>query len=268
MAASPRPSVLNRFKFQDANAIVTGATGGIGLAIVERLIQRGTRVIAVGRRQQRLQSMATRMGESLIPVAVDLSDPNSIDVIAEQAKTHFGERLDLLVNNAGVGAIGPFAEADSERLRTLFEVDFFAAVELSRRLMPMLVAGSPSTLCNIGSVLGHCAVPDKAEYCAAKFALHGWSDALRSEWRRYGITVTLVSPSTTRSEFFDSLVGSDGDVESRSIGSWSTDQVGDAAIRAIERRRREMILSLGGKLLVYADRFVPDIVSRFLARQN
>lgn len=257
---------MSRFQFENARAVVTGATGGIGLAITERLIDRGAHVIAVGRRQNRLDSIADRLGERFIPLAADLSVPTSVDSIAELVSVRFDGKLDLLVNNAGVGAIGPFAEADAERLRTLFEVDFFSAVELSRRLMPMLTRAAPSTLCNIGSVLGHCAVPDKAEYCAAKFAIHGWSDAIRAEWRRHGITVTLVSPSTTRSEFFDSLVGTQSDTKSRSIGSWSTDQVGDAVITAIERRRREMILSWGGKLLVYADRFVPDVVSRILSR--
>ncbi len=90
-------------------------------------------------------------------------------------------QVDLLVNNAGVGAIGPFADASADRMRSVMEVNFFAPVELTRSLLPSLRRGRASVICNISSVLGHRAVPNKSEYCASKFALHGWSDALRAE---------------------------------------------------------------------------------------
>src|SRR5204862_1887651 len=110
--------------------------------------------------------------------------------------------LDALVNNAGIGALGRFDQADEARLRQVMEVNFFAPAEFVREALPHLKAGNRPIVVNIGSVLGHRAVPEKSEYCASKFALHGFSDALRAELAPLGIDVLLVSPSTTTSEFF------------------------------------------------------------------
>jgi short-subunit dehydrogenase len=123
-------------------------------------------------------------------------------------------------------------------------------------------------ICNVGSVLGHRAVPNKSEYCAAKFALHGWSDSLRAELRPCGIQVTLVSPSTTRSEFFDAVIDTPVGEKIRGFGSWSAGRVAHAALAAIVARRAEVILSLGGKALVYADRLAPPLINFALAERD
>ena len=146
------------------------------------------------------------------------------------------------------------------------EVNFFASAELTRSMIPLLQRGHAPVICNISSVLGYCAVPGKSEYCASKFALHGWSDSLRAELAADGIQVTLVSPSTTKSEFFDSLIETGDEQTSRGFGSWTPEKVARQAFRAIRFRRREVILSLGGKALVYADRFAPSLVAAALDR--
>lgn len=173
--------------------------------------------------------------------------------------------LDLLINNAGVGALGPFAAASPARLRQVMEVDFFAPAEFLREALPLLERGEQPMVANIGSVLGHCAVPDKSEYCAAKFALHGLSDAVRIELKERGIDLLLVSPSTTRSEFFARVIDGDGSREARRSGMPPT-RVAELTLRAIEAGKREVILSWGGKLLVWADRLLPTLVDRLLTR--
>jgi short-subunit dehydrogenase len=188
--------------------------------------------------------------------------------IIDQAASVRGGRVDLLVNNAGIGAIGPFAEATEQRMRQIMEVNFFAPVELIRGLIPHLRQGRESVICNIGSVLGHRAVPDKSEYCASKFALHGFSDSLRAELSSDGIQVTLVSPSTTRSEFFDSLVETEATTTSKSLGSWSPQRVARTTLAAICKRRSEVICSLSGKVLVYADRISPPLMNKILAKPD
>lgn len=253
---------------RDAVAIVTGASSGIGRAVCRQLTAEGTSVIAVARRQERLDELAAETADragQLIPVAGDITSETLREQAVARAVPIRGGAIDLLVNNAGVGAIGPFAEASEERLRHIMEVNFFAPVELIRRCLPALAAGRAPVICNIGSVLGHRAVPDKSEYCASKFALHGFSDSLRTELKARGIQVTLVSPSTTRSEFFDSLVETDPAAQSKNLGSWPPDRVARATLKAIKRRRSEVILSLGGKALVYADRVAPSLVDAALS---
>lgn len=258
-----------RWKPRDAVAVITGASSGIGRSLSELLLDRGSTVVAVARRADRLDELARHSGRGrVIPVVGDVTDPAVRQRILAAAGEVRGGEIDLLVNNAGIGAIGPFAEATSERLRHLFEVNFFAPAELIRLLVPSLRRGRAAVICNISSVLGHRAVPDKSEYCASKFALHGLSDSLRAELAPDGIQVTLVSPSTTRSEFFDSLVETDADQDSKSFGSWPAERVARTALAAIRARRSEVICSLGGKALVYADRLAPPLMDRLLARSR
>src|SRR4029079_8217356 len=117
---------------------------------------------------------------------------------------------DLLINNAGVGALGRFEEAGAERLRRIMEVNFFALVEMARLAIPALQQGRRPLIVNISSILGHRAVPRSSEYCASKFAVQGFSESLRAELTRLKIGVLVVSPGTTATEFFDHAVESLG----------------------------------------------------------
>ncbi|QEF99846.1 3-oxoacyl-[acyl-carrier-protein] reductase FabG [Stieleria maiorica] len=253
-------------------AVVTGASSGIGRCLSKQLVARRCCVIAVARRGDRLQELADQIGRDradgmLLPIVGDVTDPQTRGQIESQVRSR-GGRLDLLVNNAGIGGIGPFERATESRLRKIMEVNFFAPAELTRRLMPYLKSSGDAVICNLGSVLGHRAVPDKSEYCASKFAMHGWSDALRAELAGASVQVTLVSPSTTRSEFFDTLVESDAGATSKSIGSWPAERVAAATLTAIRKRRAEVVLSVGGKLLVYADRLCPPLMNWLLQKRS
>ncbi len=252
-------------------AIVTGASSGIGRELALLLVDRGATVIAMARREQRMdelvrESLSGTSTGRFIPYVGDVTDPASRRGAIELACKQRDGAIDLLVNNAGIGAIGLFVEATPERMRRIMEVNFFAPIEFIRESLPCLQRGRAPVVCNIGSVLGHRAVPNKSEYCASKFALHGMSDALRAEFHPLGIQVTLVSPSTTKSEFFDSMIETDPDATSKSFGSWSPARVARTTLAAIQARRSEVILSLGGKALVYADRLAPPLMNAILAR--
>ncbi|MEM0924575.1 MAG: SDR family NAD(P)-dependent oxidoreductase [Planctomycetota bacterium] len=251
-------------------AVVTGASSGIGRDVTRILLSKGCSVIATARRTSRLaelEQLPRRDNKTTLhTISGDVTDTElRVDLVKLASKIG---RLDLLVNNAGVGAIGSFADANAERLQFIVDVNFIAPAELTRLAIPLLKQSDDAVICNIGSVLGHRAGPDKSEYCASKFALHGWSDSLRAELSPFGIGVTLVSPSTTKSEFFDVLVQSDPEAKSKSVGSWPVSRVAEAVVHAIEKRRDEAILSLGGKLLVYADRICPPLMNRILRSRS
>ncbi len=258
-----------RWKPKDAVAVVTGASSGIGRCLCELLCQQGANVVAVARRAERIASLQESVGQgTIIPIVGDITEEVVRKRIVEAAADTRGGEVDLLVNNAGIGAIGPFADATPERLRRVMEVNFFAPAELTRELIPHLRRGRESVICNISSVLGHRAVADKSEYCASKFALHGWSDSLRAELALDGIQVTLISPSTTRSDFFDSLIETDSEQQSASVGSWPPERVAKKTLSAIRARRSEVILSFAGKALVYGDRIAPPLMNAILARRR
>lgn len=248
--------------------LVTGASSGIGREITLQLCKRGAQVLATARRVDRLMELSNQckdLGHQLLILPGDLTQHRHREDLVAEAKLGMGG-LDVLINNAGAGAIGPFSEATSERLRTIMEIDFFAPVELTRLCLPMLEVGIRPAILIIGSVLSHRAIPNKSEYCASKFAMRGWSESLRVELASKKIEVLMLSPSTTRSEFFDSLVETDPKQNSRSVGSMSAEQVAKQAISVLVRSKREMILSLGGKALVWAGRLFPRVTDRILGR--
>ena len=161
--------------------------------------------------------------------------------------------------------LGRFDQADEARLRHIMEVNFFAPAEFIREALPHCAAGTKPIIVNVSSVLGHRAVPDKSEYCASKFALHGLSDALRTELATSGIDVLLVSPSTTISEFFD-VASSGAPRQPSRFGAMSAESVARQMITAMRSGRREIILSLSGKLLVWIDRLCPPLADWIVAR--
>ncbi|KAA5543667.1 SDR family NAD(P)-dependent oxidoreductase [Roseiconus nitratireducens] len=264
---------MPRWNPQDKLAVVTGASSGIGRCLCRQLVGLGCRVIAVARRQDKLEELQQEIAqaspeasERLLLLTGDITEGSTRERIRGAIQSQ-GDRLDLLVNNAGIGAIGPFLDASPSRLQRVMQVNFLAPAELTRHLLPSLLRSGDAVICNVGSVLGHRAVPDKSEYCASKFAMHGWSDSLRAELAGSGVQVTLVSPSTTKSEFFDSLVETDAGTSSKSLGSWTPERVAKATVTAIRRRRDEVILSVPGKLLVYADRCCPPLMNWLLKKR-
>ena len=246
--------------------IVTGATSGIGRALVLELIRRGAKVVALGRREERLQALAADVADASLYrfVAGDVTRQQDRLAAIEMANRDFGG-LDALVNNAGVGAIGRFQDADEARLRYVMEINFFAPAEFIREALPQLARGNRPIVVNIGSVLGHRAMPEKSEYCASKFALHGLSDALRAELAPQGIDVLLVSPSTTASEFFEAATGESSKSQGR-FGKMPAAKVARRIASAMAAGRHEIILSAGGNFLVWLDRLCPPLANWIVAR--
>lgn len=259
---------MARRKIEGLRTIVTGASSGIGREVALELGRQQAKLVITGRRQERLDELAIELrgiGADFAGVAGDIADVETRLALIAKATNEFGG-LDALVNNAGIGAIGPFANSDEARLRKLMEVNFFAPVELMRLALPVLRQGRQPIIANVGSVLGHRAVANKSEYCASKFAMHGFSDALRCELASDGIDVLLVSPSTTSSEFFDRVLSANVDSQHSLRSAMTPQAVARKVVAGMRSGKHEIILSAGGKALVWLDRICPPIMNRILAR--
>lgn len=260
---------MARRRLQNARALVTGASSGIGREIARELAKAGVQLIVTARREERLTQLVEELrthGAVATALPGDITQPMFRSQLLAYASDQFNGAIDILVNNAGAGAIGPFVDSTPQTLRNILELDFFAPVELIREALPLLEAGKKPIVVNVSSVLGHRAVPKKSEYCAAKFALHGMSDALRAEFAPLGIDVLIVSPSTTQSEFFDVALGDKQKLPWLKIPGMTSAAVARAAVKAMRAGRHEVILSPGGKLLVWLDRLCPPLVNRLVAK--
>jgi short-subunit dehydrogenase len=251
-----------------SRAIVTGASSGIGRSLALELARQGAVLVVTARRAERLEELAAQIrvsGGAVHPVAGDIADPELRRRVIDTARSALGG-LDLLVNNAGQGAVGRFDRASPERLRRIMEVNFFAVAELTRLALPLLKQGRRPMVVNVGSILGHVGVPRRAEYCASKFALQGLSESLRLELASDGIDVLVVSPGTTRTEFFASATDGDTEPDWPRHAATSPEAVARQTVRAIRAGRREIIPSFWGRLLCALKRLSPALTERILRR--
>lgn len=259
---------MARRELDGLRALVTGASSGIGRAICLELARHGVDLVALARREEPLKTLAAQveqLGKRAVPAVGDVTDSGVRHRALCAANEQFGG-LDLLVNNAGTSAYGRFTDSRPELLRQIMEVNFFAAVELTREAIPLLRAGSSPMIVNVSSILGRRANPLNAEYCASKFALTGFSEALRPELAQEGIDILVVSPSTTDTPFFESLI------EEREKPPWaglrgvSPEYVARATIRAMRRGKHEIVPSWQGWGILLANRIAPRIVDRIMQR--
>ena len=259
---------MPRRQLNNKRVIITGASSGIGWHLALQLAEIGCRVIVCARREERLSDLAAQIksaGGTCAIVAGDVCDVQVRQQLLVAANENFGG-VDILINNAGIGAMGRFDEASPDRLRQIFEVNFFAMAELIRELLPLLKTGNDPMIVNMNSVLGHRATPLKSEYCASKFAVHGLSDAIRAELSADGVDLLLVSPSTTDSDFFDSAIEDETGKDWKKSGAMPPEIVAAKTIRAMRKRRHEIILTFGGRIIVWLDRIIPGIANRLVAR--
>jgi short-subunit dehydrogenase len=259
---------MARREIRDLRALVTGASSGIGREIARQLAAQGAKVVLVARREDRLRQLADAIRASAGDVQVvvgDIADPATREAAIRSAQANYGG-LDILVNNAGVGAMGLFEHATADRVRRIMEVNFFALVEMTRLALPLLRQGTRPIIVNISSILGHRAAPYNSEYSASKFAVHGFSEAIRAEFVRHGIDVLIVSPGTTTTEFFDSVVEKTGEPSWPAHRPVSPEEVAQQTVRAIRAGRHEIIPYRLGKFLCWLNRLSPRLMDSIMAR--
>lgn len=248
--------------------LITGASQGIGYALAVAAAKKGCKVVASARTAGLLDTLTTEVraaGGQIVPVTADVADPAGRAAMLAAAVQHFGG-LDVLVNNAGVGATGHFMEVQPETLRQIFEVNVFAAAELIRLCLPELRKGDQPLIVNVSSVLGKRAFPGRSFYSASKFALHGLSDAIH-ELSRDNIGVLVVSPGLTKTNFSQNMIERVSRMSMDHARGMTPEQVADATIRAMEKGKSDITLTTGGRLLVIVNRICPWVIERIAARR-
>ncbi|PAV49110.1 short-chain dehydrogenase [Pseudomonas sp. HAR-UPW-AIA-41] len=177
-------------------AFITGCSSGIGRALADAFQAAGYRVWACARKAQ---DLATLSAAGFVAVELDVNDAAAVQRASARLEQEVG-RLDVLINNAGYGAMGPLLDGGAEALRRQFETNVFSLIELTRACFPLLRA-SRGLVVNIGSVSGVMVTPFAGAYCASKAAVHALSDALRMELAPFAIEVMEVQPGAIASSF-------------------------------------------------------------------
>jgi NAD(P)-dependent dehydrogenase (short-subunit alcohol dehydrogenase family) len=179
---------------------ITGASSGFGKSLAEAVLERGERAVLAARRVDRLEALAKEVGSRALVTALDVTDSEARARAVDAAIERFG-RIDVLANIAGRGSLGAVEEFSAGQLREQLELNFFAAAELTKLVLPHMRQQGCGHILNLTSVGGVVSLGGFGAYCAGKFALEAWSDALRDEVRPLGIKVIIVEPGNFRTEF-------------------------------------------------------------------
>jgi 3-oxoacyl-[acyl-carrier protein] reductase len=179
-------------------ALVTGATGGIGAAIVAALHERGAELILTGTRRAALDAMAGTLGGKARSIAADLADGNEVARLAASVGT-----VDILVNNAGVSHREPTEDTPDAAWNRVIEVDLGAAFRLCRALLPGMATRRWGRVISIGSILGETGAAQMGPYVAAKAGLVGLTKSLAAEYASFGVTVNCIAPGYIRTPMMD-----------------------------------------------------------------
>ncbi len=183
--------------------LVTGASKGIGLSLVKKLVAQGYRVAATSRNADDLKTAVGSNSESFLPLAVNLTSEQSVGRAVDQIITRFG-CLDVVVNNAGYGQLGALEELTDAESRANFDVNVFGSLNVIRKAMPHLRTQASGHIINIASIAGYTgSFAGWGIYCATKFAVVGFTEALAEEVKEFGVKVTAVMPGYFRTNFLD-----------------------------------------------------------------
>lgn len=260
---------MPRRELNGKRVLITGASQGIGYALAVAAARRGCKVVAAARSAELLEQLAaevTGKGGAIATVVADVTDPAGRAAMLAAAAREFGG-LDVLVNNAGVGATGHFMETNPESLRQIFEVNVFGTAELIRESLPLLKKGSQPLIVNISSVFGRRGYPARSLYSASKFAIQGLSDAIRAELSKEKIDVLVVNPGLTQTNFSKNMLERSARISLDHQRGMTPEQVAEATWDAAAADKAEITLTLNGKLLVFVNRFVPWVFELFAQRK-
>jgi uncharacterized protein len=241
-------------------ALITGASSGIGADLAREAAKDGYDVILSARRVEPMQALAHELetyGASATILAADLSKPQgTADLVREIAQRGFA--IDLLINNAGLGANGPFAESDSTRIAEMLQVNMVALTELTRLILPEMIARKHGRVMLLASTASFQPGPQMAVYCASKAYVLSFGEAIAYELRHSGVTVTTVCPGATATEFAR-VAGTENIGLHRSAMSsvMSSAEVARIGYQGTKAGRRVVITGFMNRIMASASRVSP-----------
>ena len=242
-------------------ALVTGASAGLGVEFARRLSERGHRLVLVARRKERLDELAKELGNARA-VAADLSKKDAAAKLMADVEAN-GETVDVLINNAGFGLIGRFAELDARREREMIDLNAGALADLCRAVVPAMIGRKSGAILNVASTAAFQPGPKMAVYFATKAFVLSLSEALHEELKPHGIKVTCLCPGPTRTEFGE-VAGFGGNSLFERV-AMTAPKVVDAGLKALDSNRAVVVTGVINKVGAASTRFAPRSVVRKIA---
>lgn len=248
--------------------IVTGASSGIGKALVYELAHRGARIVMAARNLEKLQSIRQdleKQGVSILSVCTDVTKEQECRDLMEQAYARFG-RIDVLINNAGISMRALLETLETAVLHKVMDVNFWGTVYCTKYALPYLLQTQGSVV-GVISIAGFIGLPGRTGYAASKFAVRGFLNTVRIENRKKGLHVLVAAPGFTASNIRKTALDASGHQQGESprdeAKMMSAERCASIIVKGIQKRKRELIMTfVEGKLAVFLSKWFPRLVDR------
>lgn len=253
--------------FKDKVVIVTGGTDGIGKALVEELIDLGAKVATCSRNHDKLYKLQSEHPSAYLHTMVaDVSSENDCRRFMETTIKNFGG-IDILINNAGVSMRALLKETDTEVIRKVMEINYFGTVYCTKYALNSIIERK-GTIVGVSSIAGYRGLPGRSGYSASKFAVQGWLESIKTELKDEGVHVMWVCPGFTTSNIRNVALSKDGS----SLGETPMDEsklmpageCADLILKAIEKKKRTLVLTFTGKRTVFMQKFFPKLADKLV----
>lgn len=258
--------------FNNKNVWITGASSGIGEQLAYSCVKRGASVILSSRDKFKLENVQKKckdLGGECLVYPMDLSDKQQVaevaDEVIDQVKT-----IDLLINNGGVSQRSTAVETSQEVERKIIETNFFGAVTLTKKVLPIMLKNGGGHIAVTSSITGKFGFKLRSSYAASKHALHGYFESLRLELADNNISITIACPGFIKTEISKSALSKDGlkheKMDEGQQGGMSAETCSERYIKAIEKNKKEVLIGGNELMMVYLKRFFPYLFNKIASR--
>ena len=248
---------------------ITGGSEGIGKALIDACIKKGAKVATCARNPDKLYRLQVEHANHLLhTVVADVSNENDCRVFIESTIQTFGD-IDILINNAGISMRALVADTDFATLQKVMDINFWGTVYCTKFALQSIIK-KRGVIVGISSVAGYRGLPGRSGYSASKHAVNGWLEALRTEIAHKGVNVMWVSPGFTASNIRNAALNKDGIPQGESPLDekklMSAEECAKRIIRAIEKRKRTLVLTFTGKQTVFMNKFFPRLADKLVRK--
>lgn len=255
--------------FKDKVVAITGGSEGIGKALVDLLISLGAKIATCGRNQDKLYNLQVQYSSHMLhAIVADVSRYDDCRNFINSTIDTFGG-IDILINNAGISMRALLKDAEVDVIKKVMDINFFGTVYCTKLALNSIMQRK-GTIVGVSSIAGYRGLPGRSGYSASKFAVNGWLEAVRTELLGTGVNVMWVCPGFTRSNIRNAALNSKGNAQGESPLNeqdlMSSQDCANHIVKAIERKKRTLVLSFDGKRTVFMNKFFPSLTDKLVKK--
>jgi short-subunit dehydrogenase len=255
--------------FKNKVIAITGGSEGIGKALIDALIPMGAKIATCGRSQDKLYSLQVQYSKHMLhAIVADVSKYEDCRNFIESTINTFGG-IDILINNAGISMRSSLQDADIDVFRRVMDVNFFGTVYCTKLALNSIIERK-GTVVGVSSIAGYRGLPGRSGYSASKHAVNGWLEAIRTELLNTGVHVMWVCPGFTKSNIRNVALNNKGKEQGESplneSDLMSAQECAGHILKAIEKKKRTLILSFSGKETIFLNKFFPSLADKLVRK--